>query len=148
MEVANLQERAVDVGQVEAMAAEVLRAEGRAEVALSVALVDDTRMTELHVEFMGEAGPTDVLSFPLEGDTPPEAGPPLLGEVVVCTDVAAREAQERGLPEQREVLLYVAHGTLHLLGYDDHDSEERARMEARQEALVERVWGQEGSGAQ
>lgn len=137
VQVADLREdpaHELDLSEVEGAAASVLVAEGRADAHLSVTVVDDARMAELHVQYMNVAGPTDVLSFPLEDDF---ASPiPLLGEVVVSADTAATEARERNLPWKSELLLYVIHGTLHLLGYDDHEDEERARMHARQEALL------------
>lgn len=132
--VADLQRRKVDLRKVEALAAHVLVAEGRPHAALSVTLVDDEAMAELHARYSKVEGPTDVLAFPLDdGDGP---GPALLGEVVVSTDTAAREARARGLPFARELLLYVAHGTLHLLGHDDHEPRRRRRMHRRQAALL------------
>jgi probable rRNA maturation factor len=137
VQVADLREgagEAVDLQAVAGAAQAVLVAEGREGVGLSVAVVDDGRMSELHERYSGIPGPTDVLAFPLEDEVPgPEA---LLGEVVVSADTAAREAAERGLTFERELLLYVIHGTLHLLGYDDHDPTERTRMHARQEELL------------
>ncbi len=129
----------VDVDQVRRAAAAVLSAEGREDTHLSVAVVDDAHMADLHEQYSGIPGATDVLAFPL-GDDTHDAGdsgpPPLLGEVVVSVDTAVREAKERGLSTERELLLYVMHGTLHLLGYDDHDPEERRRMHQRQEELL------------
>ena len=138
VEVADLQERPLDPERVRGVAESVLAAEGRADAELSVALVTDERIAELHVRFMDVAGPTDVISFPLDlpdGVETPVAPP--LGEVVVSTDTAAREAAARGHGFERELLLYVVHGTLHLLGYDDRDAGDRAEMEARQEELLE-----------
>lgn len=129
MQVADLQRRRVDRRAVRGVAAHVLRAEGRPDAALSVTLVDDEAMAELHERYSKVPGPTDVLAFPL--------GDELLGEVVVSTDTAAREAKERGLTLLRETLLYVTHGTLHLLGYDDHRAADRRVMHARQEELLE-----------
>ncbi len=134
----------VDLDRVVAAAATTLAAEGRPDAGLSVTLVDDAAIAELHQQYLGVEGPTDVISFPLDDED--EAGDPLgggegpeplLGEVVVSVDTAAREAAERGLPFERELLLYVIHGALHLLGYDDRQEPERARMHARQEALLE-----------
>lgn len=101
---------------------------------VSVALVDDAAIAELHERWLGVPGPTDVIAFPLlaEGDADL-----LLGEVVVSSDTAMRQATERGHPPERELLLYVVHGVLHLLGYDDHDPEDRQRMHQRQEQLLE-----------
>ena len=142
VEVADRQGRPVDPARVAAAAAYTLEAEGCAQL-LSVTLVDDDEMAELHVRFSGVAGPTDVLAFPLADDGGPPLPPELqlLGEVVVSTDTAAREAEARGHAFERELLLYVIHGTLHLLGYDDHEPSARARMHARQDALLEGFLG-------
>lgn len=129
--VADLQARPVDTAALAALADAVLRAEGDDRGQLSLAVVDDPRMSELHERFSGIPGATDVLSFPLD-DGPGE----LLGEVVVSSDTAAREAEERGLPFEEELQRYVVHGILHLFGYDDHEPAERERMHARQEALL------------
>ena len=83
---------------------------------LSVALVGDRRMARLHQQFMGIAGPTDVLTFPLEADG---HGSVLSGEVVVCVPEARRQAGPQGVTPERELLLYALHGMLHLCGYDD-----------------------------
>ncbi len=135
--------RRVNAARVRALAAHVLRAERRPDAALSVTVVGDRRIATLHRDYLGVPGPTDVISFPLSDDDDDvglggPGAPTLLGEVVVSADTAAREARARRLPFERELLLYVAHGTLHLLGYDDHDPRDRARMHRRQEALLER----------
>ncbi|MBL4849352.1 MAG: rRNA maturation RNase YbeY [Planctomycetes bacterium] len=121
------------LGQIATVGAHVLAACGQPHAELSVTLVDDARIAQLHLEYMQIPGPTDVISFPL-GD--PEDPIPILGEVVVSVDTAAREAAERGLSLKEELLRYVVHGTLHLFGYDDHEPEERERMHARQEELL------------
>ncbi|HZU97283.1 MAG TPA: rRNA maturation RNase YbeY [Planctomycetota bacterium] len=120
-----------DASRIAALATSVLDAEKR-RGGLSVALVDDRAIARIHVDFLGVPGPTDVVSFPLEDE---HDG--LLGEVVVSTDTAAREARARGLSLEREVFLYIVHGILHLCGWDDHDPTERRRMHARQEELLE-----------
>jgi probable rRNA maturation factor len=107
---------------------------------LSVALVDDVAMTDLHDRFMGIAEPTDVLTFDLrDGDfhhdgSAPEGG--VDGEIVISVDTAARESAQRGRPVVDEVLLYAIHGTLHLLGYDDHDEADFERMHAHEDQLL------------
>jgi probable rRNA maturation factor len=83
---------------------------------LSLALVGDRRMAELHAQFLGIRGPTDVLTFPLEAD---KRGRTISGEVVVCVPEARRRARELGVGVERELLLYALHGMLHLCGYDD-----------------------------
>lgn len=107
---------------------------------LSILLVGTEVMTELHVQWMDEPGPTDVLSFPmdelrpgLDGEVTP-AG--LLGDVVLCPDVAARQARESGHSTMEELLLLTTHGILHLLGYDHEEPEEEKEMFALQRQLL------------
>jgi len=99
---------------------------------LSVALVDDTAMADLHDRYLSIPTTTDVLTFDLR-DT---ISSPVDGEIVICTDVAARESARRGHSLADEVLLYTVHGCLHLLGYDDHSTEDAARMHAREDQLL------------
>lgn len=117
---------------------------------LSVLLVDQAAMTELHVRWMGEPGPTDVLAFPMDelrppqpGGTPPEHGsgdesglPGLLGDVVICPQVAAAQAGHAGHDVQDEIDLLATHGILHLLGYDHADPGEHAVMFGLQDRLL------------
>ena len=101
---------------------------------LSVALVGDRRMSELHQQFMNVSGPTDVLTFPLDLDV---RGRPLAGEVIVCVPEARRQAKARKVPVERELLLYALHGMLHLCGYDDRtDASFRAMHRTEDEILT------------
>ena len=109
---------------------------------LSILLVDVPTMTELHVKWMDEPGPTDVMSFPMdELDTarrPDETGPgpALLGDVVLCPDVAAEQAVGAGHSIDDELHLLTVHGVLHLLGYDHAEpAEERAMFRLQNELL-------------
>lgn len=113
----------VDAPALARLAAEVLAAEGRGGEELSLSFVGEAEIAEMHQRYMGEDGPTDVLSFPLDEDG-------LLGDVVVCPAVAARSNPDA--PEA-ELRLLVVHGVLHLLGYDHEEDGERAEMWARQE---------------
>jgi probable rRNA maturation factor len=83
---------------------------------LSLALVGDKQMSELHQRFMNQVGPTDVLTFPLEEGS---RGRAISGEIVVCVPHAIREAKARNIPTRDELLLYALHGMLHLAGLDD-----------------------------
>ena len=121
--VSDRQSGPVDGAGLARLAAAVLAAEGRGDAELSLSFVTEDEMTDLHVRYLGEAGPTDVLSFPLDEDG-------LLGDVVVCPAVAARA--NPGDPAE-ELRLLVVHGVLHLLGYDHEADEERALMWERQE---------------
>ena len=118
---------------------------------LSVLLVDEPAMAKLHVDFMNEEGPTDVLSFPMDELRPPGMGgartasddggpePSLLGDVVLCPQVAAAQAKQAGHSTQEELELLSVHGILHLLGYDHADPEEEAQMFGLQGELL-RAW--------
>ena len=136
IQVADLQKRyRTDPRRVRSLARSVLAAEGKAGRALSVALVNDDEIARIHLDFLGVPGPTDVVSFPLEDEQDD-----LLGEVVVSTDTAAREARKRKLTLDREVLLYVVHGILHLCGYDDVSRKDETLMRKREcEVLAD--WG-------
>jgi probable rRNA maturation factor len=111
-----------------------------AEVAIS--LVDVDRMTELHVQWMDEPGPTDVMAFPMDeldvrtarasgrplDARPDDTGPLVLGDVVLCPDVAAKQAVEAGHSTADELALLTTHGVLHLLGFDHGEPEEHTEM--------------------
>jgi len=113
---------------------------------LSILLVDEEAMTELHVKWMNEPGPTDVLSFPMDelrpgggarGDGDGTLDPALLGDVVLCPQVAAKQAVEAGHSAEAELELLTTHGILHLLGYDHAEPEEHKEMFGLQAKLLE-----------
>lgn len=127
----NLQSVAVDVEELVTLARTTLEAEGVTDGELSVALVGRDEITELHERYLHEPGPTDVLSFPQDG--PREEGEPvLLGDVVICPEVAAEQSGDGAA----EVRLLLVHGVLHLLGYDHQTDEDRSAMWSRQEKYV------------
>lgn len=105
---------------------------GRPEARISVVFVDDPTLAELHGRTLGDPSVTDVMSFEL-GD---EGGGPS-GEVVVSADRARAVAAERGVPVERELALYVVHGTLHLCGFDDLEEGERAAMRAAEREVLD-----------
>lgn len=117
----------MDVDGLVGLARDVLRGEGIADAELSVAFVEEDEIAGLHERFLGEAGPTDVLAFPLEatdGD-----GTQLLGDVVIAPAYAARTRDDLAA----ELRLLLVHGILHLLGHDHEEDAERAAMWALQE---------------
>ena len=127
--ISNRQSLRVDKDGLMTLARDTLVAEGRAhQVELSVSFVDETEMADLHVRYMDEEGPTDVLSFPL--DEVDDRGVRLLGDVIVAPSVAARNNPE---DPAGEIRLLLVHGILHVLGYDHEEEDERAAMWARQE---------------
>jgi len=151
-------ERAMDVGRWADLARRVLDAQGvKDDVEVSLLFVDEPTIAALHERFLGEEGPTDVLAFPIDeeaspsGRSPDQGGPGpggawtdeedvplLLGDVVVCPSVAARNAAEHGAVFEDEVALLVVHGLLHLLGMDHDDDGEAEAMERRERELLAR----------
>ena len=100
---------------------------------LSLALVNDARMSQLHEQFMGITGPTDVLTFELEHDA---RGRVTAGEVIVCVPEARRQAKERGIELRMELLLYALHGMLHLCGFDDRTDLGFRTMHRREDDIL------------
>jgi probable rRNA maturation factor len=125
--VSNRQPLPVDESALATLARTTLVAEGREMVEVSLSLVDEDEMADLHRRYMGEDGPTDVLSFPMDE---PDGDVHVLGDVVIAPAVAARNNPADPAGELR---LLVVHGVLHLLGYDHERDAERAEMWARQE---------------
>ena len=111
------------------------RAAGCGPLATTLVCVGQREMTKLNARFYRCRRPTDVLSFP-HGEPDRETGRWLAGEVVICRDVAVREARARGLSVAGELLLYAVHGWLHLAGYDDHDPRRARRMHERAREIL------------
>lgn len=103
--------------QVEAIAAQVIDLEGKRYDEVSVNFVDSSSIQKLHKDFFDDDTPTDCISFPMDDDD--ESGYKVLGEIFVCPEVAIEYANEHGLDPYEETTLYVVHGLLHLMGYDD-----------------------------
>jgi probable rRNA maturation factor len=130
-----------DVEELSALATYVLqemRVHPQAE--LSILLVDEDVMSDLHLRWMDEPGPTDVLSFPMDELRPgPEGGTSAegtLGDVVLCPTVAAKQARTAGHSTAEELGLLTVHGILHLLGYDHAEPEEEKEMFSLQRRLL------------
>jgi probable rRNA maturation factor len=148
--------RPVDTDRWQALAVVVLAAEGvQGECELSVLFVDEATIADLNERFMGHEGPTDVLSFPIDGEAnppgrwPDNGGPGpdrfdedmddlplLLGDVVVCPTVADRNAPGHAGSYDDELALLVVHGILHLLGLDHADEPGRLAMQSRERELL------------
>ena len=109
---------------------------------LSVVLVDEETMSAYHQKYMGEPGPTDVLSFPMDELRPPndDEDPPagLLGDIVLCPAVTARQATEHGRTPEAEAEYLLVHGLLHLLGFDHAEPDERTEMFALKDTILAR----------
>lgn len=109
---------------------------GASQRELSVALVDDATMIQVHKTFLRQARPTDVLSFPLEHDS---RGRVLSGEIIICLPQARRRAKELGTRVRDELLLYAIHGMLHLSGFDDRTQREFERMHRTEDRILSRL---------
>ncbi len=104
---------------------------------LSITLVDEERIEELHIQWMDLPGPTDVLSFPMDEMKPHSAadGPGIIGDIVLCPEFARKQAKD-GL--DAELALLTVHGVLHCLGFDHAEKEEETAMFSLQdECLME-----------
>ena len=110
---------------------------------LSMVLLDTNAMADLHMRWMDLPGPTDVMSFPMDelepGGRPdaPEPGPSMLGDIVLCPQFAATQAEAAGHSLGHELALLTVHGVLHLLGYDHAEPDEEKEMFALQRQLLE-----------
>jgi probable rRNA maturation factor len=148
IEVANESGHDIDERALVSVARHVLDTMGVSPLAdLSLALVDVEAMTELHVRFMELPGPTDVMAFPMDeldlrgsrgvphGPSDDEA-PMMLGDVILCPEVAAAQAEEAGHSTADELALLTTHGVLHLLGFDHAEPEEHAEMFGLQADLL------------
>jgi probable rRNA maturation factor len=124
--ISDRQDVAVDESELIDVARRCLLGEGLTGVELSVSLVGPDEIAELHERYLGEAGPTDVLSFPMDEE---DDGVRVLGDVVICPEVAAKNNDDLSA----ELRLLVVHGILHLLGHDHEEERDRAEMWARQE---------------
>jgi probable rRNA maturation factor len=131
----------VDEAEIVALARHVLaQMHVHPQAELSVVLVDETAMEQLHVQWMDEPGPTDVLSFPMDELRPGTDGEDspagLLGDVVLCPQVAATQARTAGHSTAEELLLLTTHGILHLLGFDHAEPDEEKEMFGLQRKLL------------
>jgi len=149
-------DHAIDLDRWVALTNAALCDEGvRGLCEVSLIFMDEATIAALNQQFMGKSGSTDVLSFPIDADPEPsgrvpDAGgsgpgeppldeiPQLIGDIVICPAVAARNAVLHECSFDDEVALLVVHGVLHLMGWDHVVDEEAERMEARERVLLSR----------
>lgn len=123
-------------GDLERVAGHLLKAFGLDEGELSVVLCDDPFIHPLNRDWRGKDRPTDVLSFAQREGEEADEDDPVLGDVVISVETAARQAAERGHSLEHELRVLLVHGVLHLLGYDHEDDEEAEEMEALERDLL------------
>ena len=138
----------VDEARVQRLAAfalQELRLHRKSELAIQ--FIDEPAMEVLHIQWMDEPGPTDVLSFPMDELRPGTEGeqtpPGLLGDVVICPQVAAKQAQTAGHEPIQEILLLTTHGILHLVGFDHAEPDDEAEMFGLQKSILEKFYAAE-----
>jgi len=117
----------------------VMKEEGRSARSLSVVLTDNRHIRDLNREYLGKEAHTDVISFPLEDVDWPGNGPNggVNGEIIASAEMALQQAKVRNLDPRAELLLYLVHGLLHLIGYDDRTPNDAQRMHRREDELLE-----------
>lgn len=107
---------------------------GRPQLLVGVIFVSDARLARLHGRYLADPAPTDVMAFELG-----EQGGGPAAELYVSVERARAEARRRDLAPERELALYVVHGSLHLCGFEDHRPRARARMRAAEDAVLRRL---------
>ncbi len=125
IEISDQQQRPVDFEDCISVARMILDDFGFDQSEISIALVDDPTIRDLNKQYLNHDYETDVISFVLE-----ESDTALTGQLLVSTDTAEKMGQQIGVPMQHELLLYVIHGMLHLVGFDDTDPESAEKMRA------------------
>jgi probable rRNA maturation factor len=142
IELTDLTNSNADTNRIKSLADFSLRSLGiHPESELSISLVDMEEMSSLHMRWLDESGPTDVLSFPMDELKPNSSsdGPGILGDIVLCPAYAKKQAAEIGHSLQDELEVLVVHGVLHLLGFDHRENDEKTMMFSRQDEIL-REW--------
>jgi len=107
---------------------------------ISILIVDDPKIEKLNRKYLNRPGPTNVIAFPMREGEFSHLSPQLLGDVVISTDTAAKEAQNSGMSMEQRFRELLVHGILHLFGYDHEDSEQNARkMEKKSQELLDLI---------
>jgi probable rRNA maturation factor len=133
----NRQKRvAIDPAKLRRAAKKILSVLGCKDAEISIVVVDDAEITRLNRRYFRRPGPTNVISFPLQEGKPGNLQAPLLGDVVISADTAARHARAAGVRTGDEILFLLVHGVLHLVGYDhEGPAAERREMEAKEREI-------------
>lgn len=129
-------------GQAEKTIKEVLRTEDFSEnVEVSLSIVDEDQIHKLNKEYRNVDRKTDVLSFPMDEKAYDDEGNPiiLLGDIVICLDVAKDQALDFGHSFEREIMYLICHSTLHLLGYDHIEEDDKKVMRAKEKEIMKNL---------
>ena len=136
IEVANMQdELAVKGSEIKKIVKNVLKREKVQNAEISVALVDNERIAQINERYREDSDPTDVLSFLLEEDI--DGKGTMLADVIASCEMAKTNANKLSISPQAEIMNYIIHGLLHVLGYDDDTIKSRNKMNKLQRAVLE-----------
>ena len=139
IELSNLTDSKCDLERLKSIAQFKILAQGvHPDSELNISLLDEDEMSALHLRWMQEDGPTDVLAFPMDEVKPNSAtlGPAMLGDIALCPTYANRNALKVNSSLQNELELLTVHGVLHLLGYDHMKADEKEVMFALQDKYL------------
>ena len=118
----------------------VIKDEGKSAKSLSIVLTDNRHIRDLNRQYLGHDSLTDVISFPLEDvDWPTSGNAGINGEIIASAELAQQQAQSSSGDPRAELMLYVIHGLLHLMGYDDRNPQAAKRMHQREDILLEEL---------
>lgn len=135
------QDLAISSLSVEATVSAVVSFEGKCYDSVSVVFVSEEESATLHLQHFDDPSPTDCMSFPMDFEE--TVGHRVLGDVIVCPKVACDYVAEHGGDSYEETTLYLIHGLLHLMGYDDIDERDRVKMRAAERRHLEHLQNQQ-----
>ena len=139
IELSDLTDSKCDLERLKSIAQFTILAQGvHPDSELNISLLDEDEMSALHLRWMQEDGPTDVLAFPMDEVKPNSAtlGPAMLGDIALCPIYANQNALKVHSSLQDELELLTVHGVLHLLGYDHMEADEKEVMFALQDKYL------------
>ena len=111
----------------------------RENTKINILITDDKTIAKFHEKFLKDGTPTDVITFPME-EIDPETTEFVLGDLMISKETAIREARQRKIPIQKELILYAIHGFLHLNDFDDHSVKDRKKMHAKQNQILKMIY--------
>lgn len=129
----------ISAAQVRKIAEQVIVQEGQTCDEVNIYFVDSPTISSLHKEFFDDPSPTDCISFPIDGEENELIPYRILGEVFVCPATAIKYAEKHQKDPYEETTLYIVHGLLHLMGYDDLNDEDRKIMRKTQTAHMKKL---------
>ncbi len=134
IEIKNLQTKIpISLLSIKAVIRKILKKEGIIPACLSIVFVTNRKMKAMNKKYLRHDYATDVITFDLRECKDPKV---MNGEIIISAEMAANNAREFGVPVKKEIVLYVVHGILHLLGYDDHSPSQIKKMRAKEQELM------------